>query len=92
MLDQNKFINLKKIISQNLQNLCEISVNEFSVIVNSWFKNSQEEVIKQLENSPNFQNVYIDKYIESHLKMDENIENLKKFILKKIKLLIKINH
>ena len=92
MSDQNKFINLKKIISQNLQNLCEISVNEFSVIVNSWFKNSQEEVIKQLENSPNFQNVYIDKYIESHLKMDENIENLKKFILKKIKLLIKINH
>jgi hypothetical protein len=91
MKDQKYFLEFKKEITNNLQNLCEISVNEFSLLIDLWFKNSIEEVIEHLENSPNFQNVYIDKYIKSYLKMEEDNEIIKNLILKKIKILIKIN-
>ena len=91
MKDQKNFLEFKKIITNNLQNLCEISVNEFSLLIDIWFKNSIEEVIEHLENSPNFQNVYIDKYIKSYLKNEEAHEIIKNLILKKIKILITIN-
>ena len=91
MKDQKYFIEFKKEIINNLQNLCEISVIEFSLLIDNWFNNNIEEVIEHLENSPNFQNVYIDKYIKSYLKMEEDNEIIKNLILKKIKILIKIN-
>ena len=91
MKDQKYFIEFKKEIINNLQNLCEISVIEFSLLIDNWFNNNIEEVIEHLENSPNFQNVYIDKFIKSYLKMEKDHEIIKNLILKKIKILIKIN-
>ena len=91
MKDQKYFIEFKKEIINNLQNLCEISVIEFSLLIDNWFNNNIEEVIQHLENSPNFQNVYIDKFIKSYLKMEKDHEIIKNLILKKIKILIKIN-
>ena len=84
----------KSYLLKNLKILCDISMEELSVIIDNWFDDQKEEVIMNLGggNSNRLQLKYIQHFFEIHKHdVEENIEGYIKFLELWLDLLSKKN-
>jgi hypothetical protein len=86
--DKSCYNDFKNEIMNKLKELVNISVTDFSKLVDKYFSNEQEQIFQKLDNNPSLQLSYIDKYLESNENKEKiNYDNLKKCVQKKIFLL-----
>ena len=76
--DKNNFKKVKNFIKGKIELLANISINGITKLVNQFFKDEQEGVIKQLDNVPSVQLEYLENTINLYKEnIDEINDNLK---------------
>jgi hypothetical protein len=86
-------MNFKTKLLEKLKDLAKINQKKVSELIDRYFEDQQETVIQQFEQTPELQFQYVEKYLENHGNREiEYADEFKYFVLKKIQLLVKLEH